>query len=119
MAGAYDPGLRALAAEVAAVQGVELKEGVYAGVLGPAFETPAEVAALAGLGAHAVGMSTVLETIAARHMGVRVLGLSLVTNSAGSHDDGGHEAVLAAGEAGSQKMASLIAGIASALARVT
>lgn len=79
---AYDRGLRALAHDAARAAGVPLAEGVYAGVLGPSYETPAEVRMLRLLGASAVGMSTVQEVIAARHMGVRVLGLSCLTNLA-------------------------------------
>ena len=78
----YDPELRALAHRVAAEQGVELAEGVYAGLLGPTYETRAEVAMLAKLGADAVGMSTVPEVIVARALGLRVLGFSCVTNLA-------------------------------------
>jgi purine-nucleoside phosphorylase len=78
----YDRKLLALAHEVAQGEGLELYQGVYAGVLGPAYETPAEVRMLRMLGASAVGMSTVQEVIAARHMGARVLGLSCVTNLA-------------------------------------
>ena len=79
---AYDAGLRTLADRVATAQGFALRHGVYAGNLGPAYETPAEVRMAKTLGAHAVGMSTVLEVIAARHMGARVLGLSCITNLA-------------------------------------
>jgi purine-nucleoside phosphorylase len=75
---AYDAGLRALAHRVDA----DLPEGVYAGLLGGAYETPAEIRMLRTLGADLVGMSTVLETIAARHLDARVLGISLVTNFA-------------------------------------
>jgi len=119
MAGVYDPYLRATAARIAAEQGIELKEGVYAGVLGPQFETPAEVSALVSQGAHAVGMSTVLEAIAARHMGARVVAFSLITNAAGFHDEGGHEAVLAAGAASTDRMAGLIGGLVEAIDRAT
>jgi purine-nucleoside phosphorylase len=80
MSEAYDQGLIELASEVATQQGVELARGIYAGVLGPSYETPAEVRMLAQLGARAVGMSTVQEVIAARHLGARVLGISCVTN---------------------------------------
>jgi purine-nucleoside phosphorylase len=79
---AYDPDLRALAQRCAEGRGLELKRGVYAGLLGPTYETPAEVRMLRALGADAVGMSTVLEAIAARHMGARCLGLSCITNRA-------------------------------------
>ena len=82
MTRAYDPDLGRLAEAVAAAQGFRLLRGVYAGMLGPQYETPAEVRMLRTLGAHAVGMSTVLETIAARHMGARVLGFSCITNVA-------------------------------------
>lgn len=77
---AYDAGLRASAHAVAKAQGFALREGVYAGLLGPSYETPAEVRMLHGLGADAVGMSTVLEVIAARHLGAKVLGVSCISN---------------------------------------
>jgi purine-nucleoside phosphorylase len=79
---AYDPGLLELASGVARRLGIEVSRGVYAGLLGPNYETPAEIRMLATLGAHAVGMSTVQEVIAARHMGARVLGISCITNLA-------------------------------------
>ncbi len=82
MTAAYDPELRALARQVGEEVGVRLREGVYAWFLGPTYETPAEVRMAQRLGADLVGMSTVPETIAARHMGARVLGISLVTNLA-------------------------------------
>ena len=77
---AYDPALRAVALRVAADTGTLLHRGVYAWMLGPQFETPAEIRMLQRLGAQAVGMSTVPETILARHAGLRVLGLSMLTN---------------------------------------
>ena len=90
----YDPLLRALAERTAARLGMRLPSGVYAAGLGPQYETPAEVRMLKGLGADLVGMSTVPEAIAARHMGARVLGISCVTNLAAgispvplSHDE--------------------------------
>lgn len=84
MAQAYDPVLRqqALKAAQQAVPALRISEGVYAWVLGPQFETPAEIRMLRTMGADAVGMSTVPEAIAARHAGLQVLGLSLVTNRA-------------------------------------
>ena len=82
MSEAYDRNLRTLAARVALQQDVPLASGVYAGLLGPSYETPAEIDMLERLGASAVGMSTVLETLALRHLGVRVLGLSCITNHA-------------------------------------
>jgi len=78
----YDPGLRRLFAETARRHGIEISEGVYAWFLGPSYETPAEVRMAIALGADLVGMSTVPEAIAARHLGARVLALSLVTNRA-------------------------------------
>lgn len=80
MVDAYDPGLCRLAQRVAARQQLRLFEGVYAWAFGPQFETPAEIRMLRRLGADAVGMSTVPETILARHLGLRVLALSLITN---------------------------------------
>jgi purine-nucleoside phosphorylase len=75
-----------------------IAEGVYAGVVGPQFETPAEIRALTAIGADLVGMSTVLEAIAARHLGARVAGVSLVTNpAAGLTDHIDHQEVLASG----------------------
>ena len=82
MSRAYDPMLRAVTVDAAARLGIPLKRGVYAGLLGPTYETPAEIRMLRTLGADAVGMSTVLEVIAARHMGVAVLGISCITNMA-------------------------------------
>jgi purine-nucleoside phosphorylase len=82
MSTAYSPRLRTLAIQTAASQGYTLEEGVYLAVLGPSFETPAEIRAFRTLGADLVGMSTVHEVIIARHMGLEVLGLSLVTNPA-------------------------------------
>lgn len=82
MSAAYDPGLRAVALEVARAQGIALEQGVYAALLGPSYETPAEIRMLATLGADAVGMSTVPEVIAARARGLRCLGISTITNAA-------------------------------------
>jgi len=82
MSDAYSSRLRQLAQAAAKAEGSALAEGVYIAVLGPSFETPAEIRAFRTLGADLVGMSTVLETIAARHMGIEVLGLSCVTNMA-------------------------------------
>jgi purine-nucleoside phosphorylase len=82
MSDAYDAELIALAEAAAGRLGIGVSRGVYAGLLGPCYETPAEVRMLATLGAAAVGMSTVQEVIAARHMGARVLGMSCITNLA-------------------------------------
>jgi purine-nucleoside phosphorylase len=82
MSDPYDPGLRALAREVARRRKIPLAEGVYVGLMGPSYETPAEIRMLERLGADAVGMSTVLEVIAARAAGLRCLGFSAITNPA-------------------------------------
>jgi len=94
MSRAYDPELRRSALRLARELGIEMQPGVYAGVLGPSYETPAEVRMLERFGADAVGMSTVPEVIAAHARGVRVLGISTITNlaaglsaSALSHDE--------------------------------
>jgi len=110
---AYDPRLRRLARERAGALGIELAEGVYAGVAGPSYETPAEVRMLRTLGADLVGMSTVLEVIAARQMGMACLAISLVANRAGGEGDGPvtHDAVLAAGEAARDDLAKLLRAI--------
>jgi len=82
MTQAYDQALRKLARETAVAQGLTLHEGVYAYVAGPSFETPAELRFLHAVGADAVGMSTVPSVIVARHAGMRVLGISSITNKA-------------------------------------
>lgn len=106
---AYAPRLRALAREVDPT----LTEGVYAGLPGPHYETPAEIRMLRGLGADLVGMSTVHETIAARAAGAQVLGLSLVTNLAAgiTGEPLSHVEVLAAGAASATRMGSLLADV--------
>ncbi len=81
MTNAYDVELRKIALRCAAQIPLDLREGVYAGLLGPSYETPAEIRMLARLGADAVGMSTVHETIALRDCGVRVVGISCITNA--------------------------------------
>ena len=82
MTEAYSKRLRTMAKEAAAEEGFALEEGVYLAVSGPSFETPAEIRAFRAMGATLVGMSTVPETLVARHMGINVLGLSCVTNMA-------------------------------------
>lgn len=96
MSAAYDPELRKLAREVGAELGIPLKEGVYLAAMGPSYETPAEIRAFRAWGADLVGMSTVPEVIAARHAGMRVLGISVVTNFAAGVSDRplSHEEVL-------------------------
>jgi len=114
MADAYSPRLRALARELAAEQGTDLAEGVYAAVSGPNYETAAEIRYLRAIGADAVGMSTVPEVIAARHAGMEIAGFSLIANVAGEMTDS-HEHVLEAVEAGTPVMASLVTGILARL----
>jgi purine-nucleoside phosphorylase len=82
MSAAYTPALRELAKEVAASEGIEVKEGVYVAALGPSYETPAEIRAFRTMGADLVGMSTVPEVIAGAHAGMEILGLSIATNLA-------------------------------------
>jgi purine-nucleoside phosphorylase len=110
MAGAYDPELRALARESATALGIRLAEGVYAGVPGPSYETSAETEMLRRVGADLVGMSTVPEVIAARALGLRVLGISLVTNVAGAPGLS-HAEVLEAGSRAGADLARLLPGI--------
>jgi purine-nucleoside phosphorylase len=109
----WSPRLRALGHEVEP----GLAEGVYAALPGPHYETPAEVALLASFGADLVGMSTVLEAIAARHLGAEVLGVSLVTNAAAGVADEpvSHGEVLAAGAAAAPGLARLVAGVIAGL----
>lgn len=105
---AYDPGLRRQAHLVAADLGFELRHGVYAGVVGPAYETPAEVRMLRTLGADAVGMSTVNEVIAAQARGMRVLGLSSITNVHGQSVATSHAEVLEVGAQAAGPLARLV-----------
>ncbi|WP_263365336.1 purine-nucleoside phosphorylase [Edaphobacter bradus] len=100
MSSAYSPAFRKLAVAEAAKQGWTLNEGVYLAVLGPSYETPAEIRAFRALGADLVGMSTVHEVIVARHMGIQVLGLSVVTNMAAGVLDQpiNHEEVMEIGQ---------------------
>jgi len=121
MSAPYDDGLRRLARSVAREHGIPLAEGVYAGVLGPSYETPAEVRMLARLGADAVGMSTVPEVIVARARGMRVLGISAITNLAAgiSRVRLNHEEVLAAGERMSENSEQLLRGVVKRLLKET
>jgi purine-nucleoside phosphorylase len=118
MTDAYDPKLRAIAGVAApAAIGRELRQAIYAGMAGPAYETPAEVRLLHTLGAGLVGMSTVHEVIAARHAGVAVLGLSLVANPAAGVKPGPlrHEDVTRAANAGADALGNLIVAVIAAL----
>ena len=107
---AYSPYLRTLARGVADDLGIAVEEGVYAGVLGPCFETPAEVAALRALGVSYVGMSTVCEVIMAKALGMSVLGLTLAANESGAPAVS-HESVLEAAEGHAQDFEALVRGV--------
>lgn len=109
----YTPALRALAHEVANERGINIREGVYMYMSGPQYETPAEIRAARILGADAVGMSTVPEVIIARHCGMNVLGITLLTNMAAGILDQPltEEEVLTAAEAGKEKFSGVIRGV--------
>ena len=113
----YDGELRARARSVAVQNGIDLFEGVYAGVLGPSYETPAEIRMLGRLGADAVGMSTVPEVIAAKAGGVRTLGISTITNVAAgmSLEKLDHSDVMAAGEQVKGDLLALVRGVLEVL----
>ena len=113
MTNAYAPQLRQLAARAAAQHGWSMAEGVYVGVLGPSFETPAEIRAFRALGADMVGMSTVHEVTIARQCGIEVLGISCVTNlAAGVLDQPlGHGEVMETAAAASAKLGALLATV--------
>lgn len=112
---AYDPKLIELASRKAERAAFELKRGVYAGLTGPSYETPAEVRMLRALGADAVGMSTVLEVIAARAMGARVLGLCCITNYAAGLGEGplSHREVTETAARVRDRFKALVLGIVS------
>lgn len=113
MGSAYDPRLRELFRSRAEALELDVREGVYAGMAGPSYETPAEVRMLGGLGADVVGMSTVPEVIAAHHMGLRCACLSVVSNpGAGLSDEVlDHADVLERGQEASQKAGRLLADV--------
>lgn len=117
MSQAYDRELMDLTRQVAAQDDIVLREGVYIGLSGPSFETPADLRFLRAIGADAVGMSTVPEVTVARHGGMRVLGLSGISNKANL--DGStpttHEEVLQAGQVIVPKLSALIEGVLNRL----
>jgi purine-nucleoside phosphorylase len=118
MSQSYDPGLGALAHEVARANHIDLRNGVYICLAGPSFESPADVRFLRLIGADAVGMSTVPEVIVARHGGLRVLGLSGISNVLppdGVSQVTSHEEVLEAGQIIVPKMIAIIRGVLGAL----
>ena len=116
---AYDAGLRALAHLVAIKPGTALAEGIYAALLGPTYESPAEIRMLERLGADAVGMSTAPETIVARARGMRVLGISTITNAAAgiSHELMSHADVMAVADQVAEKLANLVTDIVGELGK--
>lgn len=113
MSEAYNRKLREIAKEVAKEKSIELQEGVYAGLLGPSYETPAEIRMLRSLGADAVGMSTVSEVIVARHAGIEVLGISCISNMAAGILDQplSHEEVIDTTNQVREKFLGLVLGI--------
>ncbi len=119
LAHAYDPALRAIVRSVAARSlEITVHEGVYTMVSGPNYETPAELRFLRAIGTDAVGMSTIPEVVVARHMGMRVLGMSLITNAATGNETAAvnHAEVLATADAVRLKFALLVRGIIQAIA---
>src|SRR6186997_514409 len=114
---AWSPRLRTALHAAGAAEGIHLEEGIYVGLTGPTYETPAEVRWLAGIGGHAVGMSTVLECIAARWVGLEVCGVSLVTNAGAGYtgEPLTHEEVLESGKIAGPRLARVIRRFVEAL----
>lgn len=110
MSDVWDAELRALALEIVPESGIRMREGVYFGLLGPSYETPAEVRMLRTLGADVVGMSTVMEAIVARAFGLRLLGMSLVTNAAAG-EGLAHSEVLEVGARSAVAMETMLTAI--------
>jgi purine-nucleoside phosphorylase len=121
MSAPYDPGLRALAREVAVQQGIPLREGVYVAVQGPNLETRAEYRFLRTLGADVVGMSTVPEVIVARHGGMRVLGLSIITDQClpDALEPASLAQILAVARVAEPKLTAVVRGVMARLERCT
>ena len=119
MSSAYDRGLRELTLQVAAELQVPMQQGVYVGLAGPTYETPAETRFLRLIGGDAVGMSTTSEAVVARHSGMRVLGISGITNLVIDQVDGAaqtnHEEVLQAGALMTPRMAAVVRGVLARL----
>jgi purine-nucleoside phosphorylase len=118
MSEAYDAGMREIALEVARREKITLRQGIYIGLCGPSYETPAEIRMCRTLGADAVGMSTVPEVIVANHMGIRVLGISCITNMAAGilPEKLTHLEALNTAEKAGAKLRSLLLGVISRLA---
>jgi purine-nucleoside phosphorylase len=113
MSDPYDRELREIALGVAEEVGLALSPGVYAAVLGPSYETPAEIRMLARLGADAIGMSTLPEVVVARALGVRVLGISVITNLAAGLGHGRltHDEVMEVGDRASGRLVRLLGAL--------
>lgn len=111
MSEAYDPGMRALADLAAVDENISLKYGVYVGGTGPTFETPAEYRYFRSIGGDAAGMSTTPEVIAARHMGIPVFGISVITNVGLKGDKSTHEEVQQEGNRAAGRMTTLVTGL--------
>jgi purine-nucleoside phosphorylase len=120
MSEAYDAGMRSIARDVAGQLNIALRQGIYLGLRGPSYETPAEIRMCRVLGADAVGMSTIPEVIVAKHMGIRVLGISCIANMAAGvlPPKLTHRKVLETAEASAEKFQSLLRGILSRLADI-
>ncbi|MCF8050526.1 MAG: purine-nucleoside phosphorylase [Desulfobacterales bacterium] len=117
MSAAYDPALARLAEAAAALRGLRLQKGVYAGLKGPSLETPAEVRFLRSAGADAVGFSTVQEVIAAVHGGIRVLGLSIITNvhDPDNPEPASVEEIIEVAAAAAKDLSKVLAGVVEKL----
>ncbi len=115
MSAVYSPELQELVVDEAKACGVEVRRGIYGGLSGPSYETPAEIHLLRTLGADAVGMSTVPEAVVARHMGLEVLGISCITNMAAGIGDEpiNHEEVMATGDRVRDTFAQLLRRVVS------
>lgn len=111
MTEAYDLNMRELAKEVAKKEGISLQYGVYVGGTGPTYETPAEYRYFRTIGGDAVGMSTTPEVIAARHMGIPVFGISVITNAGLSGEKSTHEEVQQEGNKAAERMTRLVTGM--------
>jgi purine-nucleoside phosphorylase len=119
MSKAYDRGLRQMALQIAQAEGIPMHRGVYVGLAGPTFESPAEIRFLRQMGGDAVGMSTTSETVVARHGGMRVLGISGISNvvidDPDSASEASHEEVLETGALLTPRMTTVIRGVISQL----
>ena len=121
MTEAYNRDLRALAHEAAKTEGIKLQEGVYLVLNGPSYETPAEIRLAKNLGADMVGMSTIPETIMANSLGIRVMGLSMITNMAAgiTGEPLTHEEVIETSKKGAEEFKRLIKGIITRLGKLS